>query len=160
MTYSKEKIMKWDNTMKMIIKVVAVSALIASPVVAQDLVHTPLNPSFGGSPLNSQHLLATANAQRTATASDAPSRDAMDSLARAGRTDADLFLSQLQGRLLSQLASQVTNAIFGGDDPETSGQVIFGDTRIDFSRSLTSIELTIFDGISTTEIVVPQLVIN
>ncbi|PZX38342.1 type VIII secretion system (T8SS) CsgF protein [Roseinatronobacter thiooxidans] len=84
----------------------------------------------------------------------------MDSLARAGRTDADLFLSQLQGRLLSQLASQVTNAIFGGDDPETSGQVIFGDTRIDFSRSLTSIELTIFDGISTTEIVVPQLVIN
>ncbi|WP_211307081.1 curli assembly protein CsgF [Roseinatronobacter thiooxidans] len=152
--------MKWDNTMKMIIKVVAVSALIASPVVAQDLVHTPLNPSFGGSPLNSQHLLATANAQRTATASDAPSRDAMDSLARAGRTDADLFLSQLQGRLLSQLASQVTNAIFGGDDPETSGQVIFGDTRIDFSRSLTSIELTIFDGISTTEIVVPQLVIN
>lgn len=152
--------MKWDNTMKMIMKVVAVSTLISSPVVAQDLVHTPLNPSFGGSPLNSQHLLATANAQRTATARDAPSRDAMDSLARAGRTDADLFLSQLQGRLLSQLASQVTNAIFGGDDPETSGQVIFGDTRIDFSRSLTSIELTIFDGISTTEIVVPQLVIN
>ncbi|MDP5335563.1 MAG: curli assembly protein CsgF, partial [Paracoccaceae bacterium] len=39
--------------------------------MAQDLVYTPINPSFGGSPLNSSHLLSIANAQRTATARDA-----------------------------------------------------------------------------------------
>jgi len=146
--------------MRRTIQIALSLTLASSSVMAQDLVYTPMNPSFGGSPLNSQHLLATANAQRSATARDAPSRDPMDALSRAGRTDADLFLSQLQGRLLSQLANEVTKAIFGGDDPETAGQVIFGDTRIDFSRSLDAIELTIFDGTSTTQIVVPQLVIN
>lgn len=142
-------------------RIIAVLAIaVAAPAAAQDFVYAPLNPSFGGSPLNSQHLLATANAQRSATARDAPSRDAMDSLGRVGRTDAELFLSQLQGRLLSQLAAQATNAIFGGDGDETSGEVRFGDTTVTFNRSLTEIELIIFDGITTTEIVVPQLVIN
>lgn len=142
-------------------EIIAVFAItLSAPAGAQDLVYGPLNPSFGGSPLNSQHLLATANAQRSATARDAPSRDAMESLSRAGRTDAELFLSQLQGRLLSQLAAQVTSAIFGGDEPEADGKVIFGDTTVEFKRSLTAIELTIFDGITTTEISVPQLVLN
>lgn len=140
--------------------IAAVVIALSAPAAAQDLVYAPFNPSFGGSPLNSQHLLATANAQRSATARDAPSNDAMDSLSRAGRTDAELFLSQLQGRLLSQLAAQVTNAIFGGDEPEAAGEVIFGDTTVTFSRTVRAIELTIFDGISTTEISVPQLVLN
>ena len=138
----------------------ALAAALSMPANGQDLIYAPLNPRFGGSPLNSQHLLATANAQRSATASDAPSRDAMSSLERVGRTDAELFLSQLQGRLLSQLAAQVTNAIFGGDDPNREGEVIFGDTTVRFERTLTAINLTIFDGVTTTEISVPQLVLN
>jgi curli production assembly/transport component CsgF len=133
---------------------------ISMPAAAQDFVYAPMNPSFGGSPINSQHLLATASAQRTATARDAPKPGDMDMRGPVGRTDAELFLSQLQGRLLSQLAAQVTEAIFGGDSSETSGEVIFGDTRINFNRTLTAIELTIFDGFTTTEIVVPQLVVN
>jgi len=126
---------------------------------AQDFVYAPLNPSFGGNPLNSQHLLATANAQRSATARDAPSKDEMDSLSRVGRSDAELFLSQLQGRLLSQLAAQVTSAIFG-EGGSDSGEVVFGDTQITFNRTVDFIELSIFDGISTTQIKVPQLVIT
>lgn len=129
---------------------------------AGDLVYTPINPSFGGSPLNSSHLFAVANAQREATASDAD-----DDLTGGGLTDpgtvrnddADLFVRQLQGRLLSALAGQVTDAIFG-DSPQDQGTVQFGSTTVTFSRSLDSIRLTIFDAIdgTTTEIVVPQLV--
>lgn len=130
---------------------------------AQDLVYTPVNPSFGGNPLNSSHLLSIANAQREATASDADddllAGGGLDPDPSPGQTDADLFVRQLQGRLLSALAAQVTEAIFG-EDPQDSGQVIFGDTTVTFERGLESIRLTITDALdgSITEIVVPQLV--
>lgn len=135
----------------------------AAPAYSGELVYTPINPSFGGSPLNSSHLFAVANAQREATASDADD----DLLGDGGPLDpgvarddtADLFVRQLQGRLLSALAGQVTDAIFG-DNPQDQGTVQFGDTTVTFVRSLDSIRLTIFDAIdgTTTEIIVPQLV--
>lgn len=39
-------------------------ALLVAPIegMTQDLVYQPVNPSFGGSPLNSGHLLSIANA--------------------------------------------------------------------------------------------------
>ncbi len=136
---------------------------LAASAHAGDLVYTPINPSFGGSPLNSAHLLATANAQREATASDFQ-RPATGTAGTGptgtgtGTSDADLFVRQLQGRLLSALAGQVTDAIFG-DNPQEAGTVQFGDTRVTFNRSLGSIRLVIenaADG-TVTEIVVPQL---
>lgn len=142
------------------------SAMIAAPtgVMAGDLVYQPVNPSFGGSPLNSSHLLSIANAQRTATARDAPDDDDDDGFFGAvedGPTDAELFVQQLQGRLFSALAGQVTEAIFG-EDPQDSGSVVFGTTTIDFVRELDSITLTIADSVdgTLTEIVVPTLVVQ
>jgi len=131
-------------------------------MAAQDLTYTPINPSFGGNPLNSSHLLSIANAQRTATAFDAD--DGQDTIfgdtgEDTGPSDADLFVRQLQGRLLSALASQVTEAIFG-DSPSESGTVTFGSTTVTFARDLGEIRLTIVDSLdgTVTEIVVPQLV--
>ncbi|MEE2951821.1 MAG: curli assembly protein CsgF [Pseudomonadota bacterium] len=139
---------------------------IATPVWAGNLVYTPINPSFGGSPLNSGHLLGIASAQREATASDVASDEDDDRLApglnnRAGSDAADLFVRQLQGRLFSALAGQVTEAIFG-ENPQNNGTVTFGDTSVTFDRTLDSIRLTIIDSLdgSVTEIVVPQLVAN
>lgn len=138
------------------------AGMLAAPVVAQDLVYKPINPSFGGNPLNSSHLMGTANAQREATARDARSRfgtPGTDGEPEPGSTNADLFVRQLEGRLLSALAGQVTNAIFG-DDPQDSGTVIFGTTTVTFERTLESIKLVIVDTLdgTVTEIVVPQLV--
>ena len=134
----------------------------AAPASAGALVYTPLNPSFGGNPGNSGHLLGTASAQRTATAFDAD-LDSDGGLGGGGSTpgssDADLFVRQLQGRLLSALATQVTDAIFG-DNPQNSGSVQFGGTTITFDRTLDSIRLVIEDANGTTEIIVPQLVTN
>lgn len=132
--------------------------------MAGDLVYTPINPSFGGSPLNSAHLLAIAGAQKNATASDYKKPEetptsTTGSGSSATNSDADLFVRQLQGRLLSALASQVTDAIFG-ENPQDSGTVQFGDTKVTFDRTLTSIRLRIenaTDG-TVTDIVVPQLV--
>src|SRR5690606_38392261 len=108
---------------------------------AAPLIYTPINPSFGGNPLNSSHLLGMASAQRTATASDAKTNGlggSGDLGSTPGSTDADLFVRQLQGRLLSALAGQVTDAIFGVN-PKDRGTVQFGDTTVTFERTLDSI---------------------
>lgn len=133
---------------------------------AADLVYTPVNPSFGGNPLNSTHLFAGANAQRTATARDA-NNDAdavgggINNPDTGGNLDFDLFVRQLQSRLLSALSSQVTAAIFG-DDAQDAGIITFGDQQVSFERTPTEISLTItdFSTGTTTDIVVPQLVVN
>jgi curli production assembly/transport component CsgF len=136
--------------------------LIAPDSQAQDLVYTPVNPSFGGSALNSNHLLSIANAQRGATARDANTGTGVDAgtgTANEAPSDADLFVRQLEGRLLSALAGQVTEAIFGSN-PQDGGLVTFGTTTVQFDRSLDSITLLITDALdgTVTEIIVPQLV--
>jgi curli production assembly/transport component CsgF len=139
----------------------ALATALVSPAFASDLVYTPINPTFGGNPLNSSHLLSIASAQRTATASDAPVTDTGGGTTTppGGTTtsNVDLFLSQLQGRLLSALASEVTDAIFG-PNPQDHGTIQFGDTTVVFDNTGTAIVLTINDPTGTTVISVPQLV--
>ncbi len=130
------------------------TAAAASAASAQDIVYEPVNPNFGGNPFNSAHLLATAEAQNDY---DPPS-GAPDGL---GSSEADLFVRQLQSRLLSGLASQVTDAIFG-DNPQEQGTITFGDQTIEFVRNLDNVTLTIFDSSTgeTTTVVIPQLNVN
>jgi curli production assembly/transport component CsgF len=141
----------------------AIAVLSPQNVMAQDLVYIPVNPSFGGNALNSSHLLSIANAQRDATARDANdgSEFGGGGVTDTSSTDADLFIRQLEGRLLSALAGQVTEAIFG-DSPQDGGLVTFGTTTVQFDRSVDSITLLITDALdgTVTEIIVPQLVTN
>lgn len=116
---------------------------------AQELVYTPVNPSFGGDSFNSAHLLGIANAQN----------DYKDPAATTtGNTQIDQFLRQLQSRLLSSLAAQVNDAIFG-DNPQESGTITFGDQTITFVRLIDSVALTITDTTTgaVTEISIPLL---
>lgn len=114
---------------------------------AQELVYEPNNPSFGGNPFNSSHLLGIANAQNGFTAPE-------DELEQ--ETQAELFIRQLENRLLSGLANQVADAIFG-DNPQESGTIAFDDQVIEFVRGLDSITITVTDLSTgtTTEIVLP-----
>lgn len=116
--------------------------------MAQDLTYTPINPSFGGNPFNSAHLLGVAGAQN----------DYKDPNSTANQSQAALFARQLQSRLLSALASQVTDAIFG-DNPQESGRIVFGGQTIEFNRTLDSVQLTITDETgAVTEIEIPTFV--
>lgn len=126
----------------------AVLVLISSSAHAQDLVYTPVNPSFGGSPLNSNHLMGIAGAQK-------PEKK---NAGRAEQTQSEMFLKQMQSRLLSALAGQVTDAIFG-DNPQDSGTVSFGNQIVTFQRGLDSVILTVVDiaAGTTTEIEIPVL---
>lgn len=146
---------------------VSVTALFvfSGPISAQDLVFQPVNPSFGGNALNSSHLLSVANAQKNATARDvvtsSSGSSSFSSSSSSSLSQAELFARQLQSRLLSALSSEVVDAIFG-DDPQQSGEVVFGTTTISFERGVDAIDLVLTDTVegTVTEISVPQLVVN
>lgn len=119
------------------------------PSAAQDISYQPIDPTFGGNPFNSAHLLGVANAQN----------DYRDPRSTANSSQADIFARQLQSRLLSALSSQIVNAIFG-DNPQESGTIRFGGQTISFVRSLESVTLTITDDDTgeVTEIVIPTFI--
>ncbi|MEQ1673194.1 MAG: curli production assembly/transport component CsgF [Hyphomicrobium sp.] len=131
---------------------VACLCLLMAPqnVSAGDLVFTPTNPSFGGSPLNSSHLMGLANTQNEFKP---------ESASRKPQTPSERFAQMLQSRLYAGLADKVSTAIFG-EDAEDSGTFKFGDQEIRFSNDGTQVDLVIRNLTTgeTTEISVPVAV--
>ena len=85
------------------------SLLLSAGASATELVYTPINPSFGGSPLNGAWLLGNAQAQN-----DKKDPDALDRSSLLGNQSAlDRFTSQLESRLLGDLLSGVTDGKTG-----------------------------------------------
>ncbi len=79
-----------------------------APAQATELVYTPINPAFGGSPLNGPWLLANAQAQN-----DHKDPDLEDRLSNAANSPLQRFTSQLESRLLSQLLGNIQNGNTG-----------------------------------------------
>ena len=120
----------------------------SSPVSA-DLLYKPINPSFGGDPFVSNHLQGLAASQN---------QYKEDSSSSDGETTTERFLSMLQSRLYSSLASQVAEAIFG-ENAQPNGTLVFDDQQITFTNDGTSIHLTVTDFSTgqVTNIVIPTL---
>lgn len=120
-----------------------------SAAAAQDLRYEPINPTFGGNPFNSSHLLGIANGQN----------DYKDPSATTSNSQADIFARQLQSRLLSALSSQVVDAIFG-ENPQEQGTISFGGQTITFFRSLDEVTLNITNDETgeVTTIVIPTFI--
>jgi curli production assembly/transport component CsgF len=127
----------------------AILFALAAPIAAQDITYQPVDPSFGGNPFNSAHLLGIANAQNKYK----------DPSTQNSNSEADIFARQLQSRLLSALSSQITDAIFG-ENPQQHGTISFGSQTIVFDRGLEDVTLTITDNGTgeVTTIVVPTFV--
>lgn len=125
------------------------AAVLSQPAQAQDMVYEPINPSFGGNPFNSAHLLGIANSQN----------DFRDPRAQSSSSQADIFARQLQSRLLSALSSQIVDAIFG-ENPQQSGTISFGGQTINFSRDLENVTLNIANDETgeITTIVIPTFI--
>ncbi len=82
--------------------------LLSSAVTATELVYTPVNPSFGGSPLNGAWLLGSAQAQN-----DTKDPDAIDRSSLGGTSALDRFTSQLESRLLGDLLNDARDGKTG-----------------------------------------------
>jgi curli production assembly/transport component CsgF len=99
---------------------------------AQELTHRFINPSFGGNPFYSEHLLGIANIHRPKQP-EAP--------ADPPPTEEELIASQIRARLLSQLSGDVLDRIEAAKPGET-GEFEFGEQRISFTRTLTETQVT------------------
>lgn len=80
--------------------------LLLGSAQASELVYQPVNPSFGGNPLNGGWLLGNAQAQN-----DHDSPDARSLL--RNQSALERFTSQLESRLLSQLLSNINDGNAG-----------------------------------------------
>lgn len=106
---------------------VALSCVAAS-VCASELTYVPINPSFGGNPLNGPVLLNQANAQNKFT-------DHSSSSASTSQSTLTQFNSMLQSAILSRVSSAVTSSIVGADGKLTPGTV----ETTDFTISIVNI---------------------
>ena len=120
-----------------------IGAALAGPAAAGDLVYQPVNPSFGGNPLNGSFLLNNAQLQ--------------NDFEEPGPDPIEEFSEGLQARFLGRVSAEIENRIFG-ESPEDSGEFALGDDlEISFERIGNVIELMIIDltNGATTEIEIP-----
>lgn len=107
--------------------IVAVGSLFFKPSTASELVYYPLNPSFGGSPLNGPVLLNSAQAQNKHT-------DPGSSAARSAltpKTPLEQFNETLERSILNRLAANASAAISGPGFGLQPGSVETGNFLID-----------------------------
>ena len=139
---------------------------LALPVMASELVHQFGNPSFSG--INqSAHYLTVDEQERTRAekiASDI--QDKLDEEAReADNTVLARFVRNLESRIYSTLAKDLSESLFNYDGIPTSENPIVGEISLEgnilrWVNNGSTITLTVeewFDGVlvSSTEIVIP-----
>ncbi len=94
----------------------------AAPALATELVYVPVNPAFGGNPLNGPGMLAAAQAQNKHKVPAASSA--------FGKTPLEQFSDMLERSVLSQLSAAATASVIGNGKLKP-GTVETGNFRID-----------------------------
>jgi curli production assembly/transport component CsgF len=92
--------------------------LLAGAGQANPLVYTPVNPSFGGSPLNGPYLLNRAQAQDR---SKDPAASSLNPL--SSQSQLEQFNNALQQAVLSRISAAVSSSIVGPDGRLIPGTV-------------------------------------
>ena len=136
------------------------------PVMASELVHRFNSPSFNG--INQSAHYLTIDEQERTRADDLASeiQEKLDEAEReADNTVLSKFIRNLESRIYSTLAKELSESLFNYDGIPTSENPITGEINLEgnilrWVNDGTTITLTIeewFDGvmISTTEIVIP-----
>ncbi|MCK0153067.1 curli assembly protein CsgF [Alcanivorax sp. S6407] len=117
---------------------VLAGSLLAAGLHASELIYQPVNPNFGGNPLNGSYLLGNAQAQNDYKDPEAASRSGYER-----PSELDRLTSSLQSRLLSQLLADV------GDGNE--GSIVTEDFAINIIDDQGVLSILIED-INTGEI--------
>ncbi len=120
----------------------------ASPAHAGDLTYRPVNPAFGGSPLNKDFLMGTAEAQNLPKRRDQKRQDAI------ANDPVGQFKTSLNQRLLSGLADKIVDSIYG-ENASNSGTFTVEGTTVSFVKLNGQVKLTVSDGVSSTVISLP-----
>ena len=95
------------------------AVLLAAGAQANPLVYTPVNPVFGGSPLNGPYLLNRAQAQDRHK--DPAAASALNPL--GSQSQLEQFNNALQQAVLSRVSAAVSSSIVGADGKLIPGTV-------------------------------------
>lgn len=114
-------------TLRMLI---AAGALLAFSGKATELVYTPINPSFGGNPLNGSFLLNKAQAQND----NQPSGNEKD------------FVTRFKESLERNIINSITRGVADGEI--TDGVYDTGDYRVEVASTGNGVMLTITNLLS------------
>lgn len=119
---------------------------ISCPVMASasDQLFSFNIPSFGGNGATTSYYNALLENQKRPKET------------RETRTTLETFTADLERRLLSSLATDIVNQIFG-PDAQSSGSFSVGGLDVLFDTVNGDVVVVLSDGISTTEITVPGL---
>ena len=147
-------------------KISLIALLLTSNVIASELVHRFNSPSFNG--INQSAHYLTIDEQERTRADDLANeiQDRLDEAEReADNTVLSKFIRNLESRIYSTLAKDLSESLFNYDGIPTSVKPITGEINLEgnilrWVNDGTTITLTVeewFDGvlISTTEIVIP-----
>lgn len=125
---------------------VIVSILGGAPLLAAELGYRPVNPSFGGNPLNGSQLLGIANIHKP-------------KVEREVRSEAEFFQDQIQRRILSAISAQIIDDL--RDSETTEGIYEFDDFKLDYQTVDGKVNLKIIEtNGATTTIVIPEAVLR
>jgi curli production assembly/transport component CsgF len=128
----------------------------SSSAAASPLVYTPVNPNFGGSPLNGPFLLGEANVNNQFLTNPA-TRNATNP-ANSPQQAIKNFQDAVTNALLGQVASQIASDILGPHAMQ-SGQFNIGGELITFQQSNGVVTVNLTDpttgGVTTLQIPVP-----
>ena len=115
---------------------------------AQQLVYTPINPSFvGGNPFNASWLLSSAEAQNKHKEEDANTQP----------TELEQFTESLNRQLLSSLSRDLFENQFG-DSSLSEGTFTFGSLVVDVVPTTTGLSINVLDTTTgeQTQIIIPN----
>ncbi len=134
---------------------IIVMGLPVLPALAGDLSYTPTNPSFGGNPNNASFLMQGAEGSNTYKRK----KDRIESIKKEldnpySSDPVKEFTRTLNSRLLSGLSDKIADAIYG-DKSQPSGTFVVNGTTVSFNTVGGTINLTVTNGISTTNIALP-----
>lgn len=140
-----------QRLLSFIICVISLGLTIPQQSLAQELVYRPKNPAFGGSALNYQWLLSSANAQNLYNGKNGYSykRDPLGD-----------FQESLQRQVLSELTRNLVRDKFGENlDLSQQNSLEFGEFSIDITPGIDGVTIRIFNILTgdETSITIPNI---
>lgn len=134
----------------LVLGALVILGLLAAPksATSQQLVWRPINPAFGGNPLNSQWLLGAAQAQKPAGEANLYARDPL----------AD-FQQGLQRQILSALSRELIVNQFGSEiDLTKEARYDLGDFIVEIIPGLNGVDVIVTNVLTgdQTTVTIPQ----
>jgi hypothetical protein len=140
----------------MLKRVISLSLLLCAPAQANEIVYQFKNPSFSGVNAGAQWLtIENQETLRKKAIQDKIEAELKAKALEEKNSILNRFLNNLQSRIYSQLAQQLTNNLFG-QPAGNSGEFTLEGNLIKYEKTDTEIKLVILDSNGNqTEIIVP-----